>query len=80
MNVLLNIILLLNTDPHSNEFKILLIASEIGVTFIVFYGFYLVFNKFNKNLRQYKQDNPEIDRKKSTGNTDKPEEKDNTNQ
>ncbi|MCK9480179.1 MAG: hypothetical protein M0R38_00250 [Bacteroidia bacterium] len=66
MYSLLNTLLLISNDPHSKEFKILLIASEIVVTLIVFYGFYLVFNKFNKNLKTHKKENPEINRKKSS--------------
>lgn len=51
---------LLNIDPTSNHFKILLVASEIGVTFIVFYGFYLVFNHFNKQMKAHRKQNPEL--------------------
>jgi phosphotransferase system glucose/maltose/N-acetylglucosamine-specific IIC component len=52
--------LLLSADPHSKNFKYLLIASEIGVTLIVFVGFYFVFNSFNKKMKKHKEVNPEI--------------------
>lgn len=55
---------LLSSDPTSNEFKILLIASEIGVTLIIFFGFYLIFNKFNKKFKQHRSDNPALNKTK----------------
>lgn len=58
-------IMLQAIDPHSSSFKILLVASEVGVTLIVFFAFYKVFNKFNTNLRKHRKENPEIIRKKT---------------
>jgi hypothetical protein len=54
--------LLQAADPNTRSFTVLLIASEIGVTLIVFYGFYLVFNRFNNKLKKHRKDNPEITR------------------
>lgn len=65
----------LSTDPHSKEFKVLLIVSEIVVTLIVFYGFYLVFNKLSNNLKTHKKENPELYRKKKSQDLNKDEEK-----
>jgi NADH:ubiquinone oxidoreductase subunit 5 (subunit L)/multisubunit Na+/H+ antiporter MnhA subunit len=52
--------LFFSADPESKNFTILLIASEIGVTLLVFYGFYLVFNTFNKKMKSHKKENPEL--------------------
>jgi len=38
-----------------SQFKTTLIISEIVVTAIVFYGFYLIFNGFNKKQKAFKQ-------------------------
>jgi heme/copper-type cytochrome/quinol oxidase subunit 4 len=47
---------------HKNEisiesFNITLIISEILVTAIVLYGFYLIFNAFNKKNKAFKMKN-----------------------
>lgn len=39
------------------SFKANLIASEIIITAIVLIGFYLIFNKFNKKQRAFKEGN-----------------------
>jgi phosphotransferase system glucose/maltose/N-acetylglucosamine-specific IIC component len=49
-------------DPHSTSFKVLLVASEIGVTFIVFFGFYIIFNRFNKKMKRHRKSHPEMQR------------------
>ena len=37
------------------QFQTTLIISEIVITAIVFYGFYLIFNGFNKKQKAFKQ-------------------------
>lgn len=54
---------ILTSDPESSGFLTLMIISEIGVTLIVFYGFYLIFNRFNKKMKLNKKENPELTRK-----------------
>jgi uncharacterized protein YneF (UPF0154 family) len=52
------------TDPHSTEFKILVVVSEVVVTLIVFIGFYFVFKNLNNRMKKHRKDNPEIRNKK----------------
>jgi hypothetical protein len=51
---------LANNSVSVEQFQTTLIISEILITGIVLYGFYLIFNKFNKKNKEFRSgDNSE---------------------
>lgn len=45
----------LSNAVSQESFKTTLIISEIVITAIVLYGFYLIFNKFNKQNKSFQE-------------------------